>query len=398
MPTFPVLAPIAAVLALAAEPLAPKTAAPQTAAGRLALVHERGDVYLHASDGRVLAHLRCPQPGAPPSAALPEDSASASAAVAPPLAEDAALANTTEFDTELAPVWQRQRGGGLTGEADSAMAAHERATQVAWFQGAAYIACSAGTLLRWREPEGAREHVLHLQAQREHAPAMQPPARILALAGGRSLWLIDEHHRLWSSGDGEELAPRGRVPEPPRALVEWRDGLALAIAADTGLWFRTHDEAWTPLLGVAARALATRAGSLLAAGAAGVLELDEREITVHSSEPARAIAVWNDAIWIVDERGQPRPLRDHERADASFQSAAIPASTPTPAAALRRPPRAGWAPWLPELVAQLDWQRMGALSLREDDALPPVPHALGRDHALQVSLWLAWRWRSEVMP
>jgi hypothetical protein len=271
------------------------------------------------------------------------------------------------------------------------------AAQVAWFGSALYLACSRGSLYRWREDTGLWR-VLPAPAEPEGAPSRPlqiVPERIVAMSAGARLWIVDGGNELWVSRDGERFRALGPVPEPAIAVAEW-NGTVIAAGA-TAVWQRTDAHAsWQPLLPMRACALAAHGDAVWLAGPAGLAEMTRDRARVHTIVSLTGAATADGIIWLANGHGPV--VRAPLDAVASVrlarprdpESDGDPVSATVAAGRLHRARmRARWARLLPDVTAQVRWTR--AYSQRAMLSEPPRPDpSAARSHDVAFLIWLTW--------
>ena len=271
------------------------------------------------------------------------------------------------------------------------------AAQVAWFGGALYLACTGGSLFRWREDTGLWR-VLPAAVEPEGLPSrplQTVPERIVALSAGARLWIVDDGNELWTSYDGERFRTLGPVPEPALAVAEW-NGTVIAAGA-TAVWQRTDaDASWQPLLPMRACALAAHGDAVWLAGPAGLAEMTRDRARVHTIVSLTGAAARDGIIWLANGHGPV--VRAPLDAVASVRLAkprhpqfdGSPVSVTAAAGRLHRAHvRARWARMLPDVTAQVRWTRARSQHAMLSEPPWPEPSA-ARSRDVAFLIWLTW--------
>jgi hypothetical protein len=388
---FPAL--LASAVAIAVE--IPDRSEPGSHSARLAVVMDDGDVLVRRDhDDTGLVTVRCPvQPtniqaiaGAPRIDSIQEvlDAEEHALSAASPAPSSIAAASDAADSSEQEP-------------GSHACDQLPPAAQVAWFGGALYLACTSGSLYRWREDTGLWR-VLPASAEPEGAPSRPPqivPERIVAMSAGARLWIVDDGNELWASREGERFRALGPVPEPAIAVAEW-NGTVIAAGA-TAVWQRTDaDASWQPLLAMRACALAAHGDAVWLAGPAGLTEMTRDRALVHTVVSLTGAAARDGIIWLANGHG---PLvRAPLDAVASVrlaeprdpESDREPVSAAVVAGRLHRARvRARWARLLPDVTAQVRWTRAYSQRAMLSESPWPDPHA-ARSHDVAFLFWLTW--------
>lgn len=390
---FPAL--LAAAIAIAVE--IPAHSQPGSHAARLAVVMDDGAVLVSRDHGDTgIVAVRCPvQPTSiqPITGALQASSlgdgldAEEHAQTADSPAPASMIASDAVELSEQAPGSQ-------------ACDQPRPAAQVAWFGDALYLACTGGSLYRWREDTGLWR-VLPAAAPEGSPSRPLPivPARIVAMSAGAQLWLVDGDNQLWASQDGERFQALGSLPEPALAVAEW-NGTVIAAGA-TAVWQRADtDGSWQPLLPMHACALATQGDAVWLAGPAGLAEMTRDHARVHIIEPLTGAAAHGGVIWLANGRGPVARARLDAVASVRLASPGAPepdADPPSAAVAAgrlhRARVRARWARVLPHVTAQARWTRTRSQRAMLSEQPGPEPDAArseARFHDVAFLIWLTW--------
>lgn len=277
------------------------------------------------------------------------------------------------------------------------------AAQVAWFNGALYLACTAGSLQRWREDTGLWPVLPAPPAEPESAPSQSPPTvpeRIVAMSGGARLWLVDDAGALWVSPDGERFRTRGPVPEPAIAIAE--ASAAVVVAGATAVWQRADTAAdWQPVLAIRACALAAHDDGLWLAGPAGLVELTRDRARVHSIVPLTGAAARDGTLWLASGRGPvvraPIDVVASVLAVPHDRTPADPATAVVAERLQRASVRARWARLLPRVTAQARWTRMRSQRAMMSESPGTDPNA-ARSRDVAFLLWLTWSLGDSATP
>lgn len=277
------------------------------------------------------------------------------------------------------------------------------AAQVAWFHGTLYLACTAGSLQRWREDTGLWPVRPAPPDGPEDAPSQSPPTvpeRIVAMSGGARLWLVDDAGALWVSHDGERFRTRGPVPEPAIAVAE--ASAAVLVAGATTVWQRADTAAdWQPVLAIRACALAAHGEVLWLAGPAGLVELTRDRARVHSIVPLTGAAARDGTLWLASGRGPV--VRAPLDAVASVLAGPRERTLENSAAAVaaerlqRASLRARWARLLPRVTAQARWTRTRSQRAMLSESPGADPNA-ARSRDVAFLLWLTWNLGDSAAP
>ncbi len=389
---FPAL--LASAVAIAVE--IPDRSEPGNPSTRLAVVMDDGDVLVSRDHGNTgIVAVRCPvQPtntqavaGAPRIDSI-EDALDA---------EEHELSAASPTPSSIAAASDAAESPEQELQGSHACDQQRPAAQVAWFGGALYLACTSGSLYRWREDTGLRR-VLPASAEPEGWPSRPPqivPERIVAMSAGARLWLVDDGNWLWASRDGERFQTLGSVPEPAIAVAEW-NGTVMAAGA-TAVWQRTEaDASWQPLLPMRACALAVHGDAIWLAGRAGLAEMTRDRARVHTIVSLTGAAARDGIIWLANGHGPV--VRAPLDAVASVrlagprdpESDSDPVSAAVAAGRLHRARiRARWACVLPDVTAQVRWTR--ARSQRAMLSAPPwTEPSAARSHDVVFLIWLTW--------
>ncbi len=402
-PTQPTLA-----LALGAVALAVETPPPPAPSARIAAVTTHGHIAI--SDDSAITWtplLHCDLPAAQTVTDAEDGSRWPSTRS---LIADPALEPTSEPEIDALPIAQpasdmlsfeetATAADGLANSAVVSECAHRPVlAAIAWFDGALYMSCNSGRLMRWDEHGGLREAQL-ARPQRASRSGPSAPSDVVAMAADpTALWLADSDHNIWTLDHDGILQWHSSAPEPVRALARWRR--ALLVAGPTAVW--RHRSVWRPLVTMVVCALSGNREQLWLAGPDGLVTFVGEQLHTLSPSPSLAVAVNADTMWLSDG-DQVRALPVGTAADTggspSLDSEARGVEPLALASAAAPPARARWSSWLPnlELRAQLTRQRLRqrVTSTRgERDAVGAPVSDLDaqeqRDRALTVWLRLSW--------
>lgn len=388
---FPVL--LASAVAIAVE--IPERSEPGSHPVRLAIVMSDGDVLVSRDHGETgIVAARCPARSASEDVSSTRRPQSLDDA---PEAEEHALDVASPATSSIAPANDAAEAPEEELPGPRACDQPQSAAQVAWFGGALYLACTRGSLHRWREDTGLWPVLPAPPAEPEDSPSQSPPTvpgRIVAMSAGAQLQLVDDGGELWSSHDGERFRALGSVPEPAIAVAE--GNAAVIVAGATAVWQRADADAdWQPVLAIRACALAAHGDALWLAGPAGLVEITRDRARVHTIVPLTGAAARDGTLWLASGRG---PVV-HAPLDAIASVLAgprDPASDDTVSAAVtvarlhRARVRARWARLLPRVTAQARWIRTRSqrAMLSESPELDPGAARSSRDVAFLI--WLTW--------
>ncbi|GAB4564093.1 MAG: hypothetical protein Tsb0020_13870 [Haliangiales bacterium] len=399
-PTHPTLA-----VALGAVALAVETPPPPASSARIAAVTAHGHIAISDDSAITWAPLlRCDLPAAQTMTDAEDWSRwpSTRPLIAEPASEPdidalslAQPTGDTRSPEETAPAADSLANGAVVREC----ARRPALAAIAWFDGALYVSCDGGPLMRWDERGGLRDVQLTRPSRADRSGASAPTAVVAMAADAAALWLADSDHNIWTLDRDHTLRWHSSAPEPVRALARWRR--AVLVSGPTAVW--RHRGAWRPLVTMAACALSGNREQLWLAGPDGLMTFVGEQLHTLSPIPSLAVAATADTVWLSDG--------DHVR-ELPAGAAADAGSGPAPDSAARGieplalasnaapPARARWSPWFPDLevraqlARQRRRQRVTSARGERDAAGTPVSDFDAheqRDRSLTVWLRLSWR-------
>lgn len=347
---------------------------------RLAVVSANGDVSIYTGDGRPTSLLTCPghADDTPTLPSEPDD-------LAAPAANALSDALTDDAQEDTAPLTSPIRSIPISSSKLSTKTPPAPA-QLAWLASSLFIACRSGPSYRWHAEDGLRAWRPHAASTAVDDDTAHELAPSVAIAGTEELWLADARAQLWRSPDGRAFTLEGKAPEAIRALTMWHG--RLVVAGETSTWAgEGNGDAWAPLLHVAANSLSVHDHQLVIAGGAGILILDDERLSMRSLAAVYSIASWRGELWFADGSGPPRRLDETARAeDSELAIGATPSALATPI----RIGRAGWARWLPQISAELNWHVYHEYERAGLAHRMLHPNALDRRRERRIQLRLTW--------